>query len=65
MSKSTTKSFSQKVFYHDACFCARATNKMTLIWVSRYLVIIKLFEKSIFEAFSNFNVISLKLSPQK
>ena len=35
------------VFYHDACFCARATNKMILIWVSFHLVVIKPFEECV------------------
>ena len=53
------------VFYHDACFFARATNKITLIWVIFHLVATKPFEKSVFEAFSNFNIMSPKPSRQK
>ena len=33
------------IFYHDACFYARGTKKMTLIWVSFHLVVIKPFEE--------------------
>ena len=33
------------VFYHDTCFYAKATNKMTLIWVSFDFVAIKPFEE--------------------
>ena len=33
------------VFYHDACFHARATNKMILIWVNFHLVVINTFEE--------------------
>ena len=33
------------VFYHDSCFHARATNKMTLIWVNFHLVVINTFEE--------------------
>ena len=68
--KSTPKSFSQELlliccYFYDPYFRTRATNKMTLIWVSFHLVVTIPLEKSVFKAFSNFNIISLKSLPQK
>ena len=46
------------VFFHDAFFYARTTNKMTLIWVSFYLVFIKPFEECFWSIFQfQYNII--------
>ena len=48
--KNTPKSFARTVsnlfvFYYDACFYARAANKMKLIWVTFHLVVARLFQE--------------------
>ena len=63
----------QFVFYHDACFSTLdLQNKMALIWVSFYLVVIKPFENILkyqnikpFEVFYNFSITSFKSLPTK